>query len=184
MARFTIHTPDTAPEGSREVLQQVQKGFGFIPNVVAEMAESPALVKAYTTMQGLLGETGFTPQEVQIAILSASYSNGCDYCMAAHSMAAEKAGVDAAVLEAMRAGQALPDAKLDALRRFVQTLVDKRGWAEDSDVQAFIDAGYSKSHVLDAIMIVATKTIANYTNHLAETPLDDAFQPKAWKKTG
>jgi len=32
------------------------------------------------------------------------------------------------------------------------------------------------------VTIVALKTLSNYTNHLAETPLDKAFEAKAWKK--
>ncbi|WP_176466211.1 hypothetical protein [Aliifodinibius salipaludis] len=46
------------------------------------------------------------------------------------------------------------------------------------DLQAFIDVGYSKQNVLEVNLIIALKKISNYTNHLAETPLDEAFEPK------
>jgi len=182
MSRFTIHTPDDAPAASRETLENVQAGYGFIPNVVGTMAGSPALVKAYTALSQLLGETNFSAAEQQVAILSVSYANGCDYCMAAHTMTAEKTGVDAAVIEALRAGRPLPDARLDALRVFMEALIHKQGWVDEDDLQAFHDAGFGREHVLDAIMAVGMKTLSNYTNHIAQTPLDDVFQDKAWQK--
>lgn len=182
MTRFTIHTPADAPEGARDTLEQVQQGYGFIPNVVGIMGASPALVKAYTTLSKLLGETNFTAAEQQVAILSVSYANGCDYCMAAHSMSAEKTGVDAKVIEALRAGQPLPDERLDALSRFIQALVKKQGWVDEGDLKAFHDAGFGQEHVLDAIMAVGMKTLSNYTNHIAQTPLDEVFADKEWKK--
>jgi len=184
MTDFTIHTPDDAPDAARETLENVQAGYGFIPNVVGIMAGSPALVKAYTTLGKLLGETNFSPAEQQIAILGVSYANGCDYCMAAHSATAEMTGVDADAIEAMRTGRPLPDERLDALRVFIQALVNKQGWVDENDLQAFFDAGFGQEHVLDAIMAVGMKTLSNYTNHIAQTPLDDAFQAKAWKKAG
>jgi len=34
--------------------------------------------------------------------------------------------------------------------------------------------------VLEVLLGVATKTISNYMNHIAATPLDDAFAAMAW----
>jgi hypothetical protein len=38
--------------------------------------------------------------------------------------------------------------------------------------------------VLEVILGVAMKTISNYSNHIAETPLDEAFAGAAWKPGG
>ena len=42
MTGFTPHSTDTAPEGSKPILGDVQKGFGFVPDLMRVMAESPA----------------------------------------------------------------------------------------------------------------------------------------------
>lgn len=34
--------------------------------------------------------------------------------------------------------------------------------------------------MLDIILILAQKVMSNYTNHLAETPVDAAFEKFAW----
>jgi len=38
-------------------------------------------------------------------------------------------------------------------------------------------AGYSTSQMLAVVLAVGMKTLSNYTNHMASTPIDDAFQP-------
>ena len=43
-------------------------------------------------------------------------------------------------------------------------------------------AGYSKQQVLEVILGVAIKVMHNYTNHIAQTPLDRQFKPNAWSK--
>ena len=36
--------------------------------------------------------------------------------------------------------------------------------------------------MLDVVTGVTLKTMSNYTNHIAETELDDSFAPMAWSK--
>ncbi len=88
----------------------------------------------------------------------------------------------AEVLAALRSGEPLPDAKLQALATFTEQVVERRGWAQDA-LEPFFAAGYTRQHVLEVILGVTQKTLSNYTNHLAETPLDDAFAAQAWQKT-
>ena len=42
MSSFTLHTTESAPAGAREKLAQIEKGRGFVPNMLRAMAESPA----------------------------------------------------------------------------------------------------------------------------------------------
>ena len=180
---FQIHDKDDAPEGCGPILEKVQQGFGFVPNVIGVMAASPAATEAYTTLSQIVQtKTAFTPTEQQVLLLTVSEHNGCDYCVAAHTGSAKRVSVDESVIEALRAGKALPDAKLEALATLARKLIDKKGWLDDADVKAFLDAGYSHQQYLDALVVLAMKTISNYTNHAAETPLDPQLQPMALKK--
>ena len=177
---FTVHTPEGAPEGSRETLAKAQEKYGFVPNLYGILAEAPAAVKSYAAVYAFFTESSFTPVEQQVVLLSASYGNGCDYCMAVHSTVANMTGVPEEVVSALRAGRPLPDTKLQALSAFTKLVVTTRARLSESQVQDFIAAGYSKAQVLEVITGVALKTISNYTNHLADTPLDDMFQPQRW----
>jgi len=182
MADFQIHKKDEAPEAARETLSKVEEKFGFVPNVVGVMAGAPPLAQGYVTLAGLFEQTSLSAVERQVVILAISTENGCDYCVAAHSTSAEKAKVPAEVIEAVRAGKPIGDEKLEALRRFVQKTVASKGWPEKSELDAFLSAGYTEQNVLEVILGIGMKTLSNYTNHVAETPLDDAFAAKEWKK--
>lgn len=181
MTNFKLHTLETAPEDSKEILEGALKQNGFIPNLYAVMAESPEVLKAYTQMNQLFTETSFSQVEKNIVWLTISYNNSCHYCMAIHSMAAKMFKVPDDIIESLRTNKVLNDSKLEALRKFTNTLVEKRGWAEDKDVNDFLSAGYSKKNVLELIVGVGQKTISNYVNHLAHTPLDKQIEGFKWE---
>jgi len=84
------------------------------------------------------------------------------------------------VIDAIRAGEPIDDAKLEALRQLTQALVRGRGHAE-AEIAAFVEAGYEPSQVLEVLIGISLKTLSNYTNHIVETPLDDAFAARAWE---
>jgi uncharacterized peroxidase-related enzyme len=177
---FPMHEKTEAPADSKPMLDQVEQGYGFVPNIFKVFADSPAATQAYLSLNDVVrNKTSFTSQEQETLLLAISAHNGCGYCVAAHTGAAEGAKLDPQVIEALRANTPLPDQKLNALATFAQTVVTKQGWVDDGDIQAFLDAGYSHQHVLETIVAISMKTLSNFVNHMAETPLDDALKPKA-----
>jgi len=181
MPEFTVHTIDTAPQQSVPLLQGAQKAFGFVPNLIAVLAESPAVVEAYLTLTQIFDKSSLTATERQVAVLAISRTNECDYCMAAHSVVASMQDVPADVIQAIRNDKPIADAKLEALRTFAATVIEKRGWLSDDDVAAFRFAGYNQAQVLEVVLAASLKTLSNYANHVAETPLDDAFASREWR---
>jgi len=177
-------TIDNAPEQARPLLEKAKKNYGFVPNLLGVMAHAPATLEAYTTLSGLFDKTSLSPTERQVVLLAISAENECTYCVAAHTAIAQMQNVDADAVEAIRNGDPIPNDKLEALRRFAVEVVTTRGWPSDEVKQAFHDAGYSEAHVLEVILGVGMKTLSNYTNHAAETPLDEAFTDAAWEPAG
>jgi uncharacterized peroxidase-related enzyme len=183
--KFTLHTKETAPEASRPVMEQVEKAYGFFPNLYAVFAESPVAISTYLHISKELQAHGaLTPQEQQIVMLAVSETNGCDYCVAAHSMVAAMAKVPVDTITALRDGELPADPKQAALVRFAKAVLEGRGWVPEAEKEAFLQAGYSTRHVLDVLAILAMKTLSNYTNHFAQTPLDPAFEESRWSKNG
>lgn len=182
MTDFKIHTKDSAPADSKPTLEAVEKKFGFIPNVIGGLAESPGAVKAYATLSGIFGESSLDATEQHVVLLTVSRLHECDYCMAAHSTSAEKRKIPREIVEALRSGGEISDERLEALHKFTALMVEKRGALSDDEIKAFIDAGFTRAQVLEVIVGVAMKTISNYGNHLMETPVDAVFQAKVWKK--
>lgn len=180
MANFTLHDSSTAPEGARDFIAGVEKKMGFVPSLYAVFAENPAVLNAYTQLADQLGKTGLSPIEQQIVTITASVENECHFCVAAHTTIAEGQGLDLSVIDAVREDRPIADSKLEALRLFSKKVVIDRGFVTDCDVETFLSAGYERSAVLAVILGVALKVISNYTNHVAETPVNDAFQKHAW----
>jgi len=60
--------------------------------------------------------------------------------------------------------------------------VRQRGELEPKQVQDFYAAGYSQQNVLEVILGLSQKVMSNYTNHIAQTPVDEAFKRFAWTK--
>lgn len=181
MPDFTLHqTDDNATPAQKEIFQRAQEAMGMVPNLIRILAGSPAAANAYLDLSARLAETDLTPAEQQAVLLSASFENGCHYCMAAHTGGAKQAGMDEDALEALRTGAELDDPRLAAIRSLTREIVESRGYPSDEAVEAFRDAGFQESQILGVMVGVALKTLSNYVNHMADTPLDEALQPFAW----
>lgn len=169
--------PETAEGKAKDLLAGAQKKLGFLPNMYGYMAQVPELLEAYlSAYAGFRAGAGFTPPEQEVVFLAVSQANGCDYCVAAHSMLAEKMSkVPPDSLAALRAGAALPAEKLDALATFARAMVESRGRPSRDEVGAFLTAGYTERHVFGVILAIGVKTFSNYTNHLTGTEIDPAF---------
>ncbi len=174
---------ETAEPGAREILEETRKQIKMIPNMYAFMANAPGALETYRHgYERFRDGSGFTPAEQEVVFLAISVENGCEYCVAAHSMMADTTSrVPRAVTEAIRSRAEVPDPKLRALAVLARAMVVKRGRPSPEDVRAFLDAGYSERQVLELVLAVAVKTISNYTNHLFDTPVDAPFKAREWK---
>tara|TARA_B100000809_G_scaffold234148_1_gene251398 strand:+ start:570 stop:1145 length:576 start_codon:yes stop_codon:yes gene_type:complete len=181
---ITPKTIETAAPSASKIMQGTKDAMGFVPNMYEYMANNPALLDAYThTYKTFRENAGFTSVEQEVIFLSVAYQNECDYCVAAHSFVADKmSGVKAEVTDAIRAGKDVDDAKLSALSTFTRLMTKTRANVSSEDISTFLSAGYNENHILGVITGIGVKTFSNYSNHLANTPLDDVFQERKWSK--
>lgn len=184
MTKFQLHTTDTAPKASKPLLEKAQANYGFIPHLMGFLAEEPAALEGYMTLTDIFSKSSLNEQEQQIVLLTASVENNCTYCVAAHSTVAAMKGLDKTVIDAIRNKQPVKDADYEALRMITEAIVKERGWIKEDTCQQFLNAGYSRQHLLAVILGVTLKTLSNYTNHIVEAPLDSAFKQNAWEKCG
>jgi len=179
MAEFPLHTRATAPAGAQPAFDVARRTFGFLPNLIAMLGEAPAAAAGYLGLAFQFEASSFSPAERQLVLLAASVENDCDYCTEAHATLAAGSGLGVATVVRLRAGESLDDPRLDALARFTRVLVRERGRLADTEVERFLAAGFTRAQALEAIVGVALKTLSNYANHLAGTPLDPAFAREA-----
>tara|TARA_R110002072_G_scaffold66921_2_gene164471 strand:+ start:57 stop:599 length:543 start_codon:yes stop_codon:yes gene_type:complete len=176
MIDFQIHTPETAPtEEVRTALSAMKERYGFVPNLGAVLAESPTTLAGMFALYDANEQGSLNPHERQLAYITASAANDCDYCVSAHSMLASKLGLIREHVANARGGQPLPDVRLEALRAFTHGLVTSRGQPGEEHLRRFLAAGYTKAQVFEIVAIVALKTLTNYANHLAQTAPNPEF---------
>lgn len=179
---FPIHNLETAPEAAKPLLEGSIKAFGSIPNLHGELADAPEVLKTYNEAYASFAKSSFTPAEQQLIYLAINFENGCGYCMAGHTVLARGAKAPEDAVQAIRNGTPIADARLEALRTFVQAMVVERGHVGDAAVERFVAAGFTRQQVLEVIQAIAVKVISSYTNHVAHTP-NDAFMAKTtWER--
>jgi alkylhydroperoxidase family enzyme len=180
MSTYRIHTIESAPEKSKPALQDLQKAFGFIPNLVGAMAESPVLISALVPVFHEVHSGSFSESEIQVVLLTNAVTNSATWPVALHSKLALDAGVTADDVQAIRARRAPKDARLAALSGLARVMIEKRGHLEERDIAAFREAGFGRELVLELITIVAASAITNYTASITKPALEAALQPHAW----
>ncbi len=175
-------TLENSTPAAREILERAKKETGMIPNMYTNMAIAPALLSTYAHGYKLFrSESGFTPVEQEVILLTISVENQCEYCVAAHSVVADMMSkVPLEITEAIRNGTAISDDKLQALSVFTSVMLNKRGNPDEKEADAFLKAGYTEKQILYIILALSVKTISNYANHIFRTPLDTLFKAREW----
>jgi uncharacterized peroxidase-related enzyme len=181
VTRFGIYTIENAPEASRPLLKQLQEAVGFLPNLAATMAESPALLEAFTSVRSIYARTTLSGVEREIVALTTAVENGCMYCAAVHSTLAAMHGASEAALDAVRAGD-LPsgEPRLGAVSTFARQAIQSRGAVTPEDISAVLAAGFTKEQVLDVFVGIAMTNLASQMHHVSQCAVDPQFAARAW----
>lgn len=182
MSTFKLHDQNTAPEASKPLLENSQKAFGMVPGLHAVMAESPGLLEGYQVLHNLFLNSSFTAEEQTVVWQSINVEHNCHYCVPAHTGIAKAMKVSDEISNALRDETPLPTPKLEALRDFTLAMVRQRGELQTSQIEDFYEAGFSQQNVLEVILALSQKVMSNYTNHVAQTPIDASFKSFAWEK--
>lgn len=181
MTAFPVHNIESAPEGSRPAMQQLQSAFGMIPNLIGAIATSPVLINSLVGLFGKVHGASFTEAQVQTLLLTDAVTNGSTWAVAFHTTLALKEGIDPADVQAIREGRLPKDSKFAALSGLAKTMIEKRGRLNDEDINRFLAAGFGKDHLLEVIAAVAASTITNYAGSITKPRVEAPFEAHAWR---
>jgi alkylhydroperoxidase family enzyme len=180
MQRFTLQTIESAPEESRSTLQALQQSLGFLPNVIATMANSPVLLNGFAGSFGSFHGGSLNEIERQVVLLTNAVAIKCPLTVAIHSTFAIEDGIAESEVKAVRDGKLPRDPKYAALSALAKTLIETRGNVTEADVEKFTSAGYSRVQILEVITAVGVSTLAATTANMAGTPVDKRFKAQTW----
>ncbi|MHC8308073.1 carboxymuconolactone decarboxylase family protein [Pseudomonas sp. GT1P32] len=166
MSRINTLSLEHATDTTRPLLEGVQKKIGFLPNVFKTLAHAPAVLSSYLQQSATLGKTSLSATEKEAIFLATSQVNGCDYCLAAHTLFAGKAGLSAQDILSARNGQ------LNAFATLARQITESRGHLSSEQIAAARAAGINDSKIVEVIAHVASQTLTNYLNNVALTEID------------
>jgi len=178
--KFELYNQQNAPADSQPLLEKSVKEFGMVPNLHAMLAESPAVLEAYQLLHQLFQQTSFDEEEITVVWQTINVEHECHYCVPAHTAIAYSMKVDPVVINALRDRDELPTRKLQVLHLTTLSLVRNRGHLREQELADFFAVGYERRHLLEIILGISQKVISNYSNHQADTPVDEPFQKFEW----
>lgn len=170
MQKITAIKHEESTGKVKELLDGVNKKLGFVPNMMATMGTSSAVLEGYLNFSGALGTSLNAKLREQIALTVAEI-NGCGYCASAHSAIGKMVGLDEHSVEDSRRASS-HDAKVDAALKFAEAIVIKRGKVSDADLESVKAAGYTEKEISEIVANVALNIFTNYFNDIAGTVVD------------
>lgn len=170
-----IDTPaaTSASGETADVFAGIRKAVGMVPNAYAAIGalNTPAL-KAMLSADAVLARGALSAQDRETVKLVVSAIAGCDYCVAAHSLAGKASGLPVDTVRAIRALEPTGDARRDALIAFVRRLQESQGTLEAESLAALRAAGFPDEAVVDIALAIAVITFTNVFNRVNDTTVD------------
>ena len=176
MSRFTTIDPAAATGPARELLDAVHGKLGRVPNMMGAMANAPAALKGYLELSGALGEGGLSAALREKLALRAAQTNGCDYCLAAHTAIAGMHKVPQDQILDARRGVS-EDAQDAAALRFLDAVIESKGNVDDAVVADARAAGLGDGEMTEIVANVALNIFTNYFNSVSQADVDFPIVP-------
>jgi hypothetical protein len=188
VTRIPGHTIADAPAASRPLLESVVRSSPTrkLLNLHAQMAHSPAVLAAYTSIRQATTAHGTLGPPVRAALMLATAAvSHSPYAEAVTSQLAVRAGWSPAQVTCLRDGQSLGDDRLDSLIRLVREAAVRAGRVADPTWRQAAACGWSSQDLAEVFAYLALTVFTAYFLNYAQTPLDlPTGTPAAGRETG
>lgn len=173
MSRLIAPSPADAPQAAQPLFDAIRKAAGKLPNAYALIgALSPSALKVALEGDAALARGTLSRADIEAIRVAVSAQNGCDYCVAAHTMIGKLAGLQPAELRQLRGGDSVEDVKRQALVDFARHVSASTGTVAAERVQAVQAAGWSPAQIVEALLVISLIGFTNLVNRVNDTPLD------------
>ncbi|WP_299113953.1 carboxymuconolactone decarboxylase family protein [uncultured Winogradskyella sp.] len=170
MSTFNVPTREDVSTNNQAIFDNLNKGLGFVPNLFATYAYSDTALENYLNFAN--AKTSLSAKEKEVVNLAVSQVNDCIYCLSAHTAIGKMNGFTDEQIFELRAGYSSVNNKLDALAKLAKNITENRGKTDETVLENFFNAGYTKANLIDTISLVGDKTISNYVHSTTKVPVD------------
>lgn len=141
-------------------------------NIFKGVANDPAILGGFLAFNGAVKASGaFNEQEMETVVLAAVQAFDCHYCLAAHTMLGQKAGLSGEDIISIRKGKS-SDPRRSALATFTKRVIETKGFVSDADIAAFRKAGFGDRQMIAVVALVSISTFTAFFNHVNDTAID------------
>ncbi len=176
MTRIEPIDPRDSDGTTRDLLDGVRRKLGMTPNLTRTMARSAATLGGYLGLSGALDGGALSRREREQIALAVAETNGCGYCLAAHSAAGKLVGLSELELRDARRGSATGKRE-DEILRFAVEVLARRGRVSDNALHRVRQAGVTEGEITEIVANVALHVFTNYLNLVARTEVDFPAAP-------
>ncbi|HTJ12772.1 MAG TPA: carboxymuconolactone decarboxylase family protein [Dinghuibacter sp.] len=171
MSLFTVPSYDDVSPEAKAVFDQLNKMLGKVPNLYATIGYSGNALASYMAYVQAQAKGTFHAKEREGVFLIVSELNGCEYCLASHTLSALKAHWTEEETLLLRAGR-LPDPRWQAIYAVIRSVIEQRGAVSEDILKAFFAAGYDKTALMDLMVLINVMSFTNYVFRMTEIPID------------
>lgn len=158
--------PANAPDRSRELLEDIIGRRGSVGDMVATMANSPALLRGYLDLSRAVKRVKIPRALSEKLSLALQEWLGCGTCLRAHTEAGRQAGLSETDIALARQATATDAAEATLIAFAVRVLAEPAD-ITDADVAALRDHGWSDRVIADVVGLVALNLMTGAFNLVA-----------------
>lgn len=162
-------TIETSNGQAKEILENINKGFGMVPNVYGHLANSANVLGGYLSYDSEVKKGTLSSAQIEKISLAVSAFNGCEYCQRAHFAVGKMNKIEKDELRRNLEGES-DDAKDHILISLALEILKTKGHLSSS-IREEISV-LSDEEIVEVFGVVLSTTFTNYFNHVAVTDID------------
>jgi len=168
---FKVPTRAEVAEEAQPTFDNLTKALGKVPNLYATIGYSANALNSYMAYVQAQAKNSFHGKEREAVYLIVSQLNGCEYCLASHTLSAIRFGWHEDETLQLRAGTH-PDRKWQVIYQVIKAVIDNKGEVSEELLSDFWSLGFAEKELMDLMVLINIMTLTNYTYRLTKIPVD------------
>jgi len=171
MKPFEVPSYDSVSAEAKPAFDRFIKLTGKMPNLYAVIGNSATTLNAYLAYVQAQAKGSFHAKDREAIYLIVSELNGCEYCLASHTVSALKNGWKEEETLSIRAGT-FPEIKWQVLYQLIKSVIDRKGEVGDGLLDQFYQLNYTNEALMDLMALINIMSFTNYVYRLIRVPID------------
>jgi alkylhydroperoxidase family enzyme len=172
---MSIEIPDSiesAPRNSQALLANIQRQLGIVPSLFRLVSLSPAALEGFATVFREANDDGLSPALRAGIALVVCEAHEDSYGLSMHRFLAKRdAQLDEQEIASNRNGDSC-DAQRQVALQFVLNMLRSKGQLSTRELDALLDAGFTKINIIEIVQHVAFNIWSCYLSAIASIPAD------------